>query len=948
MSDSASGHDRAPPLPETANGPSWPVEPVRSGSSARRPLTTDQPTVISSRPPLQPLAAVSDSAYRILQGKIATGDRLGHFDLVEYIGGGGMGRVFRAYDGRLARHVALKILPLDQAADEETRLRFQNEAQSAARLDHENIARVFYVGEDHGLQYIVFEYIEGINIRDLVEREGPLPLAEAISYTLQVADALTHAAERAVVHRDIKPSNILITPDGHVKLIDMGLARLRQVDAGADLTASGVTLGTFDYISPEQARDPRHADVRSDIYSLGCTFFFMLSGRPPFPSGTVLQKLLQHQTDQPPDVRQFRADLPDDVVRVLRKMLAKDPRHRYQQPQAMVDELVVLAQRAGLHPAAPNSRIWVGAPRPRPALWRRHLPWLAPVAALAVLVWALSWLDGWPSQPAADAPPTVAERAAATRLPPPDETMPESFPPDETGEPARPIIVGELGVMGPETAGAGAERIAPPAGGNRNGPPSAPAALPGAARGAPEPSAAEVRPLTTAAGNAPVGLESLRRSPGIPVPPGIGRGAAAAVPAVEGLVSPAAAGQPAVPPAETPRKRGRLLVVNGPGDGVSRFPTLAAACAAAADGDVIELRFDGPREELRPIRLANVRLAIRAGEGFHPVVVFRPAEPDPLLYARGMLTLSGGRLTLLGVGLELHVPREIPAESWSLLECSEPQAVRLEGCWLTVRNASDQGGAFHAGAAVIRARGAPRGDLPGEPDDDDAASVRLELVDTAIRGEATVLAADALQSVQFSWQNGLLATSESLLVLAGGDRTPPPGAVAAVELRHLTALTGGGVARILETRLAPHALPLEVRATDCVFVGAAGRPLLEQTGLESAESLRRRVTWTGDHNFYEGFEVFWAVRAAGNGPAATLLDFTGWCNHWTPLRENLPTRAAVVRQPAPPAGQPLHAISAADLALSEGDDNPARGAASDGRDAGLQPERLPPPDGRGR
>ena len=304
--------------------------------------------------PLQPLAdGVSDSAARILQGRILPGDHLGHFELVQYIGGGGMGRVFRALDTRLARTVALKVLSPDQAADRDTLLRFQNEAQSAARLDHDNIARVHYVGEDRGLHYIVFEFIAGVNIRELVEAKGPLPLAEAISYTLQAAEALAHAARRNVVHRDIKPSNLLITPEGQVKLIDMGLARLREVNgAAADLTASGITLGTFDYISPEQARDPRNADVRSDLYSLGCTFFYMLTGRPPFPEGTVLQKLLQHQGDQPPDVRQFRPELPEGVSRVLRRTLAKEPRHRYADPGEMVADMLLLAQEAGIGPRA--------------------------------------------------------------------------------------------------------------------------------------------------------------------------------------------------------------------------------------------------------------------------------------------------------------------------------------------------------------------------------------------------------------------------------------------------------------------------------------------------------------------------------------------------------------------------------------------------------------------
>jgi eukaryotic-like serine/threonine-protein kinase len=379
-----------PPIPTE-------IVPPPDGSSSGRSFPTsnftptegdEQPTVISRGVP--GAESRSESVMRILHGRILPGEHLGHFELLKYVGGGGMGKVFRARDTRLARSVALKILAPEQAVDRETVLRFQNEAQSAARLDHDNIARVYYVGEDRGLHYIVFEFIEGVNVRNLVESKGPLSLAEGVSYTLQVADALAHAAERNVVHRDIKPSNLLITPAGQAKLIDMGLARLREVDTTtADLTASGVTLGTFDYISPEQARDPRNTDVRSDIYSLGCTFFYMLTGRPPFLGGTMLQKLLQHQADQPPDLRQFRPDLPEDVNRVLRKMLAKDPRRRYASPPELVNDLLWVARSSGLRPTAPGGRTWlVPAARELPGYYR-HLPWVVSVLALVAIVFAL-------------------------------------------------------------------------------------------------------------------------------------------------------------------------------------------------------------------------------------------------------------------------------------------------------------------------------------------------------------------------------------------------------------------------------------------------------------------------------------------------------------------------------------------------------------------------------
>ena len=204
---------------------------------------------------------VAKSANPIEPSRGLEGEQLGHFRLEEFVGSGGMGAVYRATDLTLGRTVALKVVSREHT-DEETLRRFRNEAQNAARLDHPNIARVYFVGEDKGWSYIVFEFIEGVNVRDLVEHKGALPLDEAIAYALDIAEVLEHAARRDVVHRDIKPSNILVTPDGRAKLVDMGLARLHQVETPSnDLTQSGVTLGTFDYISPEQARDPRAADA---------------------------------------------------------------------------------------------------------------------------------------------------------------------------------------------------------------------------------------------------------------------------------------------------------------------------------------------------------------------------------------------------------------------------------------------------------------------------------------------------------------------------------------------------------------------------------------------------------------------------------------------------------------------------------------------------------------
>ncbi len=410
-----------------------------------------QPTVITKTPALAqyPMAGLLPRDM----GQLLEGQRLGHFELLEYVGGGGMGAVFRAMDTMLNRVVAVKVLSQEQANDEETLRRFQNEAQSAARLDHENISRVYYVGEDQGWNYIVFEFIEGINIRDLVERQGALSLEAAVSYTLQIADALAHASRRDVVHRDIKPSNVLVMPNQRAKLVDMGLARLHQVEPGGnDLTASGVTLGTFDYISPEQARDPRNTDVRSDIYSLGCTFYFMLTSRPPFPHGTVLQKLLQHQGDEPPDPREFRDDLPDDLVRIVWRMLAKSPERRYQSPDELVADLLAFAAKHGLSTTTPAGITWLPSGGGRLPLWERNLPWLVPLAILIVVVLAMNFVP-WGSSDRTAPPPikhNAVEGEGVIRPEPregsePRATAPTEEPPSSASPPRNEVTDGAVG-----------------------------------------------------------------------------------------------------------------------------------------------------------------------------------------------------------------------------------------------------------------------------------------------------------------------------------------------------------------------------------------------------------------------------------------------------------------------------------------------------------------------
>jgi serine/threonine protein kinase len=375
------------PKPDFADGtrpPSKGDDAAASASNgkAATPDSQNQPTIISSRRhTTEPSLAAS------LSGKT-----LGHFELVEAIGAGGMATVIRANDLQLGRVVALKILPPEMAVDPENIARFKSEGRAAAKLDHENIARVFYCGEDQGLHFIAFEFVEGTDLRAQLAKEGRLSPAQAVRYMLQIATGLAHAAERGVIHRDIKPSNIIVTPAGRAKIVDMGLAR--HMDNAGAVTHSGVTLGTFDYISPEQAIEPRSADVRSDIYSLGCTFYHLLTGTPPVPEGTAAKKLHHHQQVAPVDPRELNAEIPDELAAILARMMAKEPRDRYQRPEHLIQHLIQVAQQLHVQEGSTaEAMLFVDTPLPKPPLMSPWLTGIIAAAAVAVLAAVFGFLS---------------------------------------------------------------------------------------------------------------------------------------------------------------------------------------------------------------------------------------------------------------------------------------------------------------------------------------------------------------------------------------------------------------------------------------------------------------------------------------------------------------------------------------------------------------------------
>ena len=264
--------------------------------------------------------------------------RLGRYRITDRIGAGGMGAVYKAVDDRTGRTVALKVLPPKLAASPELVESFLTEAGHTIRLSHPNIVQGLDAGCVGGFYYFAMEFIDGATAGELLKERGPLPEAEVVPVAVSIAMALQHADENGLVHGDVKPENIMITADGKVKLADLGVAR--SVEAAPD----GPALGTPYYISPEQARAGKAVDIRSDIYSLGATLFHLLAGKPPYLGPTprvVIAKHVQHKT---PDIRDRVPGVTKGLSQVLKRMMAKDPRGRYQEPAEILRDFHRLSE----------------------------------------------------------------------------------------------------------------------------------------------------------------------------------------------------------------------------------------------------------------------------------------------------------------------------------------------------------------------------------------------------------------------------------------------------------------------------------------------------------------------------------------------------------------------------------------------------------------------------
>ena len=351
----------------------------------------------------------------LYKGK-AKGLILGDYVLLDQIGEGGMGQVFRAQHRRMKRIVALKVLPAEMTKSDQAKGRFQQEVEAAARLVHTNIVTAFDAGETRNTHFLVMEYVDGQDLADVVAERGSLPVSEALDYILQAAKGLEYAHGQGVVHRDIKPANLLLDNNGTVKILDMGLARVDtqtgdyDVTVDRGLTQTGEVMGTVDYMSPEQATSTKEVDERTDIYSLGCTLFYLLTSQPIYDGDTLVKRLLAHREHPIPSLVKQRHDVPKELDVAFRRMVNRKPDFRTRS----MTEVIAQLEKVGV-----SGRGGGGKPAQAPRVTQK-------TQAPAHTIRAVST----PHQPAKSPAPNQPAKSASSAPPPPEITARDRTPVD--------------------------------------------------------------------------------------------------------------------------------------------------------------------------------------------------------------------------------------------------------------------------------------------------------------------------------------------------------------------------------------------------------------------------------------------------------------------------------------------------------------------------------------
>ena len=820
------------------------------------------------------------------------GITIGHFTIQKRVGVGGMGSVFLATDDRLKRDVALKVLAPSLSLDQTSVQRFQNEAQAAARLDHDNIARVFYSGEESGLHYIAYEYVPGQNLRDLIRSKSWLDPAEAVNYAIQLTAALHHSSSAGVIHRDIKPSNVLITPFGRAKLVDLGLARKTSLESSFELTIPGTTLGTFDYISPEQARDPHSVDVRSDIYSLGCTLYHMLTGEPPYPEGTVLQKLLDHQDKEPPDPAKKNRRVTPMLSHVVRKMMASIPARRYASPADLLRDLLIVARSLGAGAVPIDGQVWLTATRFKPPFWQSNFGWVATTCALCLLVVAVQYY------------PKLTQRMSDQRVASTGPANTESFspePPFEERVPDKVPSTNEEAFQKKATEDPNKSLL------------SATSFLDPTKQMSPlEPALTGLSPFPlTITTQPPESTNPVERStPTAPNEKSTGDRTAGEKPVVENIAP--------------------IRIVNG-----KSYDSLEAACTEAAEaGSIIELRYTGVRKPERPIRLPNKKLTIRGAAGFRPTITFAPTD----LSADGaphMVTVAGGSLEFLNVDLAMAVPNRVGTDRWALFCLERPERMQLKGVTVTVTNP------YNKPACVLEQR-APVGQaidgigirLGGMP----LVPPEMLLTESFVRGGCDFIVMRDPVPARFELKDSVVGVEGNLLQLKLiNDTVGMERESISLELEHVTCLLGQSLLSVEGMGgLAEKLPPIFIDARNNIISCGPGRPLISMRGLSEFMDFQRSFSWKGDLNFYNNIDTFLDISTSQLSNNNPPFDHAQWKSFWGSNEGIRSENMRVVKSPE----KSFSSLTTEDVLLSA-ESNPAVKGASDGDAAGAPIKKLP-------
>jgi len=788
-----------------------------------------------------------------------SGIRLAHFEIRQRLGAGGMGAVFRAMDLELARDVALKILHPGPSLDSSLVARFRNEARACAQLNHDNIARVFYAGSQDGLYFIAYEFASGRTIRDLIVERGQLTIGEAVNYAIQVTLALNHIAAAGVVHRDIKPSNIMLTDAGRVKVVDLGLARRDTEDSIGEITVAGTTLGTFDYIAPEQARDPRNADVRSDIYSLGCTMYHMLTGQPPYPEGTALQKLLDHQGKTPPDPRSMNQKVPEGLAAIMRKMMANNPDQRYQAAGLLLNDLMRMASLLGLQSIPAEGIVWkklrpVRTSPPVGAVWV-----FASVVAICLTAVFLQWN---PSGSRVSVAQTADEDADW------QEVRAEDYPASPT---VSDVTSGSQGATAPAVNSSGPGTLAAV-----TDPPKTPV----------DSGTSQTKTSSTLPG-LPVA--------GLPIPIASAIGAIAPALTESGLLSSAETSAAATPPiasvvSTAVEQIGPFVLQQSIGPSKS-FRTLKAAIADARSGDVILLRYNGYPDDLQPpVRIVGMNLIVRAAEGFRPTLEFDGIAESALTPGQMFSIRNQGSLTIRDLDLRVVVRDDLSADRWSLFHLSGSNRVQLENVSIEFANPDQQ-------PAVLF----DMTDDAQSPGEILREELEIALTRVICRAQADAFRVACQPRGRIRLQNCGLAIQGRLMDLRGDSSMQPARGSLEVFTDHVTCLHSDALIQSSDSDsgqggMGQRLLPgISVRSEASVFaVAATDSPLLRSSGSEWVEEMESLISWNGFTNLYSGYSVFWLTESSALDYSSRRLDFAQWKQLWQKRTDGEDTSAEIL------------------------------------------------------